>query len=232
MPETLHSALTCLNNWSSFLAFEKLQGSLTHCSRVYHETCAGHTLGLISAWNTDDSPTSNRLKHAELLMELNQHGFKSTQILMHIQDDFPQADPEPIRFFFVTYEKTSVGKKQLLALCNSYGQPAVALTEEQQVRVLRSDGTEIKRFTRETLEVSSLVKMANSISGKQSRWLESGYFDASPIMIQQAFANLGLRSDICSRKKLRERAPNLLRRRPLEIDSTYWPQAKQSPLEK
>ena len=48
MTASLQTALTCLNDWSSFLAFEKLTGPLSHCSRVYRAVSTGSIFGLVS----------------------------------------------------------------------------------------------------------------------------------------------------------------------------------------
>jgi hypothetical protein len=185
MTANLQTALTCLNDWSSFLAFEKLTGPLSHCSRVYRAVCICSAFGLISAWSADASESDNRERTAQLLLDLNATGFKSIQLLGHCGPELV-AEHHPARAFFVCYDNEKDGKEALLALCRLHNQPAVALSEHGQIRVVSAEGRVEKVFNKLTMTPAHLKKVW--AAGRQ---LQTGDFTGSPKTHGSSQSHLG-----------------------------------------
>lgn len=53
------------------------------------------------------------------------------------------------------------------------------------------------------------------MSGQRLEWLESGTFSISPLLCRSVFSSVGLRADCCQLRRLFNKAPDLVRYRPL-----------------
>lgn len=211
MQSRVNTALTCLNEWSSFLAFEKLQGSESHVSDVYHTICRGYTFGLISVTRPELSPEINAERTANLLLELNANQFKCIQLLGHSFDNVP--DENPARAFFVTYCDQEQGKKMLVSICRSFGTKAVAISHQDQIRIIDLEGRVLKMYRKATMEPCHLKRIWSAMSGQHLVWLESGVITVSPLMCLQVASNLGLRRDCAQLGRVK--TCGLVRYRPL-----------------
>ena len=192
----LDNALNCLNNLSSFLAFEKLDGNSSHFSCIFHYVCTQKIFGIISAWQNKQSVAENNESTAHLLLDLHSNGLKAIQLLGHCDED---AEAEPARAFFITYNSEDAQKYKTLLLshCRKYNQPAVAIYESNQIRVLNETGGVEKIFTRSTMEPVHIKNVWGAMAKRKFSWLESGYLSADPISLcGPLYDSVGLRSDI------------------------------------
>jgi hypothetical protein len=212
-------ALRCLNDISSFVCFEKLEGTSSHLSRVFHYVCIGTPFALISAWRPDQSAEENNENTARLLIDLHSNGLKSIQLLGHF-DENEAADYQPARAFFTTYDWNDREKYKclMLSLCQKYGQDAVAVYHDKQIRVFDGAGKVRKMFNMSTMEPTHLKKIWSAVSGPKFTGLESGYLSGNPIMFcGPQYDSVGLVSDIPigSIGRMSQKAASLMRYRPL-----------------
>jgi len=214
MTASLQTALTCLNDWSSFLAFEKLTAPLSHCSRVYRAVCTGSIFGLVSVWSADRSESENRELTAQLLLALNSAGFKSIQILGHCSSDLV-AEQHPYRAFFVSCDREKEGKTALLGICRQFNLPALAISEHNQIRVVNAEGRVEKVFSKITMTPEHIKRVWSAMAGRRFTWLESGIFDVSPLFCRGIFDSVGLVPDDVFIERVFRAAPELIRRLPL-----------------
>ena len=56
---TIDHVLFCLNDLTSFVSFEKLEGLDSHQSNIYHDLARGRIFGLVSAWLPQHSREEN-----------------------------------------------------------------------------------------------------------------------------------------------------------------------------
>jgi hypothetical protein len=211
----MERATNCLSNMSSFLAFEFLEGSDSHLSRVYNAICTNNAFALISVWNPDQSFQENTENTARLLLDIDQCKVKPIQLLGHLDQhesmDFDYLPPE--RAFFIT---GALNEEWLLPLCRKYRQDRIALTVGNQVKVLDGSGAVFKTFTRDLIEPHHLKRIWSAISGRNYLWLESGFLDADPFSLSAPlYGSVGLTSDIAH--NLRHRGQSigkLIRKKP------------------
>jgi len=223
-PETdattsIERALRCLNDWTSFVCFEKLEGTSTHLSRVFHYIWSATPFALVSAWRPDQSIDENNLSTARLLLDLRDNEIESIQLLGHY-DDNEAAEHTTERAFFITYYGSDAEryKRLMLLLCQKYGQDAVAVYHHRQIRVLDSTGKVQKMFNMSTMEPTHLKRIWSAMSGRNFTWLESGFLSANPIFLcGPEYARVGLLSDIPigSAQRRFHMAAGLTRYRPL-----------------
>ena len=220
LASALRQATGCLNEISSFLSFEKLQGSASHLSRVFHAIAYGSPFALISAWRPELSLEENNARTARLLLDLPRDQCRAIQLLGTKEvSDCGEKDLLE-RAFFILYEGVFADefKKLMLSLCNKYDQHAVALDERNDIRVFDASGRVEKMFTRSNIEPHHLKRIWTAISGgRRFTSIESGFLDGSPLFLcGPQYDSLGLRSDIPpgAFSKVWQRDRNLIRVRP------------------
>lgn len=223
MQPSLEQALTCINRWSSFVAFERLQGSATHLSHVYFEICRGNDFGLISATRPEFSAEKNAERTAQLLLELNAAKFRSIQLLGHAS--IGVADTNPARAFFVVYDGENEDNDLLIAIGRKFELSAVTLSVPaiEQIRVVGLDGGVINQYLKRTMEPWHLKRVWAAMSNQKLEWLESGIITVAPLACYSVVGAVGLRSDCSENRRLFTKSPALLRDRPFrslqEIES-------------
>jgi hypothetical protein len=218
--QSVERALTCLNQYSSFLAFEQLDGTASHRSRAFHCLSTENLFGLVSAWQANKSKEQNDINAARLLVGLASKGAQSIQILAH-RCQSPQVDENPVRAFLIINPAVSGKnyKERQLALCKKYNQPAVAFYEHREIRLFDSTGEVAKGFNLKTLEARHLKRILASLVDLKLEWLESGYFSASPVYLcAMVYNKAGLESDVPIQmmNRVYTKAQGLVRYRPHE----------------
>lgn len=207
------TALKCLNELSDFVDFEKLYGTDSHCSRVFHAVCTQKIFGVISAHDASLSDRENDERLAELLLKLHENGLSAIQIAS-------REEKLLNRGFFCTYSSDVDKTKDLfLSLGKNFNQARVAVYDNRNIRVLNVDGTVFKMFNIETLEPAHLKKIWNAMLDSKATSLESGFLSGSPLQFcGPMYESVGLRSDVPVNlvKRLYQKSSALLRHRPFE----------------
>jgi hypothetical protein len=215
---SVKTALTCINEYTSFLAFEKLEGSASHLSRAFHCLSTETVFGLISAWQESVSKGENDANAARLQVELASQGAHSIQILGH-RCSLGAIDANPVRAFLVTDPDLTAKtyKEQQLSMCQKYNQLAVAFYEHREIRVFSPSGEVVKGFNLKTLEARHLIRILGAVVNLKLGWLESGFFDASPVFLcAPVYDSCGLISDvpIGTTHRIYKKAEGLIREKP------------------
>jgi hypothetical protein len=217
----VRTALTCMNDYTSFLSFEKLEGSASHLSCAVHCLSTESVFGLISAWQESKSKEENDANAARLLVDLAGQGAHSIQILGH-RCGVGEVDANPVRAFLVTDPDSGAKayKEQQLSMCQKYSQHAVAFYEHREIRVFSASGGVVKGFNLKTLEARHLIRILGSLVNLKLGWLESGFFDASPVFLcAPIYDSCGLVSDVAigTAHRIYEKASGSIRERPYRI---------------
>jgi hypothetical protein len=215
---SVKTALTCMNNYTSFLAFEKLEGSASHLSRAFHSLSTEKVFSLISGWQESKSKEENDASAARLLVDLAGQGANSIQILGH-RCGVGEVDTNPVLAFLVTDPdlRAKTYKEQHLLMCQKYNQLAVAFYEHREIRVFNASGAVVKGFNLKTLEARHLIRILGSLVNLKLGWLESGFFSASPVFLcAPVYDSCGLISDvpIGTAHRIYEKAKGLIREKP------------------
>jgi hypothetical protein len=212
---SIDHVLFCLNDLTSFVSFEKLEGLDSHQSNIYHDLARGRIFGLVSAWLPQHSREENDKNAASLLADLHARGLKCVQLLGHVEDPYREDETNPARAFFFKYGAGDAEKHKafILSLCNKYSQPAVAAYEHSEVRVFDATGKVLRGFPLATLRVKTLRKIWSCMANRSFVSLESGYLTGNPMWICGRFYDsAGLQSDFSFRSEI---PSSLLRYRPL-----------------
>lgn len=215
----LAGAENCLNNISDYIDFEKLYGTDSHCSRIFHAICTEKIFGLISAHDKNLSEAENNKQLAELLLELHDNGISSIQLVGC--DDNGKYQ----RGFFCTYNSAHVDstKTLFLNLGKRFNQAKVAIYDNKHIRVLNLDGSVFKMFNVETLEPAHLKKIWNATLDSKAISLESGFLSGNPIYLcGPMYDRVGLVSDVTVHllKRVFQKSKGLIRHRPFESVSS------------
>jgi len=214
----VRTALTCINDYTSFLAFEKLEGSASHLSRAFHSLSTDKVFSLISGWQVGKSKEENDANAARLLVDLAEQGAHSIQILGH-RCGAGEVDANPVWAFLVADPDLGAKacKEQQLSMCEKYGQLGVAFYEHREIRVFSASGGVLKGFNLKTLEARHLIRILGSLVNLKLGWLESGFFDASPLFLcAPVYDSCGLVSDVAigTAHRIYGKAGGLIRERP------------------
>jgi len=212
---SIDRVLSCLNDLTSFVSFEKLEGLDSHQSNIYHDLARGRIFGLVSAWLPQHSREENDKNAASVLVDLRASGLKCVQLLGHVEDPPRENETNPARAFFFKYGACDAEKYKalILSLCNKYAQPAVAAYEHREVRVFDSSGKVLRGYPLATLRVETLRKIWSCMANCSFVSLESGYLTGNPMSIcGPLYDSAGLQSDFSFRSEI---PSHLLRYRPL-----------------
>jgi len=215
MNSSIDRALRCLNDLTSFVSFEKLEGLDSHQSDIYHDLARGRIFGLVSAWHPRSSREENDKNTASLLVDLNSRGLKCVQLLGHTEDPHREDEANPARAFYFRHGECDSKKYKslVLSLCAKYDQPAVASYEHKEIRVFDATGKVLGCFPISTMRVKTLRKIWNCMANCSFLSLESGYLTGSPITLcGPLYDSAGLHSDVSLRAEL---PSSLIRYRPL-----------------
>jgi hypothetical protein len=196
--KSIEAALRCLNQYTSFLAFEHLAGSASHLSRTFHALSTQSAFTLVSAWHADRKRIENDFYAANLLLELKAQGEEYIQIVAH-RCKAPEADGNPIRAFLLINASLIADdhKVNMLNLCRKYNQPSVALYEHKEIRIFDTTGKVLKGFSLKTMEPHHLKRVLAALVNLRVEWLETGYLTASPMFLcDLQYKNVGLCSDV------------------------------------
>jgi hypothetical protein len=205
----------CLNDLTSFVSLEKLEGVDSHQSSIYHDLATRRIFGLVSAWLPQHSRAENDKNSVSLLTDLHAGGLKCVQLLGHTEEPYRTDEENPARAFFFKYGSCEAEKNKalLLSLCSKYAQPAVSAYEHGAVRIFDPSGKVLRGYPLDTLKVKTLRKIWSCMAGCSFISLESGYLTGNPRPIcGPLYANAGLQSDLAVRSEV---PGNLLRYRPL-----------------
>lgn len=212
---SIDRSLTCLNDLTSFVSFEKLEGLDSHQSSIYHDLARGRIFGLVSAWLPQNSREENDKSTASLLADLHARGLKCVQLLGHAEGPHREEETNPARAFFFKYGAIDAEKYKafMLSLCNNYAQPAIAAYEHREIRVFDSSGKVLRGYPLATLRVKTLRRIWSFMANCSFLSLESGCLTGNPISIcGPLYDSAGLQSDFSFRSEI---PAHLLRYRPL-----------------
>ena len=195
----LEQAITCLTRFNSFVEFEKLEGTLSHLSRVYHTVCVERPFALVSAWDPEISTAENLRRTADLLLDLRDNSIGAIELRGYRQHEHDSVEDQPELAFFCTdaYDKDGKYKSVMLSLCQKFGQPGVAVLTNNQIRVLNPNGAVLKIYTRSDIQPSHIKRIWSSMIGRNVVRVESGQFCASPgVFCYPLYNESGLISDV------------------------------------
>jgi hypothetical protein len=186
--EDLQSALRCLS-WHSFLDFARLQGDQSHFSRIYHGICTECRFGLISGWRDSHSLLENERSTASLLMDLNEQGLRSILLAAH-----SAAEEQTELLLYVPFD-TPDSNSNLLTLGRQW-QQSVAVCQHNQLRVVAGNGIPARCYARDAMLPQHLRAVIGAMRSREISKIETGVFDANPLITRSIYARTGLVSDI------------------------------------
>lgn len=179
---SIESARTCLE-WHSWLDYENLPRLSSHLSRVYHTLATQSSFGLISIESS---------KTAQLLATLNEAEFKSIVLKLHTEDGLHSR----VAFFIERPFDVAEAEKKLLPISNEYGFAPYALPEKGKLQIFGAVTGDSRRFPLENIKPGHLCRILSVMLDTKITRVETGVFDANPLITRQVYREAGLVSDV------------------------------------
>jgi hypothetical protein len=175
-------AKTCLE-WHSWLDYENLLGLNSHLSQVYHTLATQTSFGLIAI---------DRSKAAQLLTSMNEAEFRSIVLKLYTEDGLYSKSAFLIDKPFGVDE----AEKKLHSISSEYDFAPYTLPEKGKLRIFGAPDADCRKFPLENIRPSHLSRILSAMLDTKISSVETGVFDANPLMTRQAYTQAGLISDV------------------------------------
>jgi hypothetical protein len=172
-------------DWNSWLDYENLNGLDSHLSRVYHTLATQTRFALIVAERELDS--------LRMLAKLNEANLVSVALQLH-----EQGSAEVSTAFFIQNITDVPNYSDILNdVSNDYHHaPYLVPDNRGGLRVCQISEAENNRFELEKLRPNHLRRMLTLMLRRKIIKVETGVFDANPLITRLIYRRSGLISDV------------------------------------
>lgn len=172
-------------DWHSWLDYEHLSGLDSHLSRVYHALATQTRFALlVPNLETDTVPALATLNAAQL-----------HSIVLKIQE--PDSDEIRTAFFIHNIFDVPNYSETLRDVSRANADaPYLAPDERDKLRVFHVPEAEHNRFEPGNLRPNHLRRMLTLMTRRKISRVETGMFDANPLMTRCLYQQVGLISDV------------------------------------